>query len=89
MKKICYALNMNSTQQLLTEIEAYIAKTGINESAFGYRSMGDRRLLNRLRTGSSVTLHTADAIRLYMKTHPPRSKPRGNGRRNEPRASAA
>lgn len=81
---------MSSTQRLLREIEAFISRVGITESAFGQLSAGNRRLVRSLREGRSVTLHTADAIRLFMQTYKPRRSPRrGNGRRNEPRASAA
>lgn len=71
---------MNSTQKLLAEIEAFLSRTGMNAGAFGNLSVGDWGLVKRLRAGKTVTLATADAIRLYMQTHaPPRRRPRGNG----------
>lgn len=84
---------MNSTQQLLAEIEAYLVRTGTSMTTFGRLAVGDKRLVARLRSGCSVTLVTADAIRLFMRTYDPARRTArgkaGTGRGNVPRASAA
>lgn len=69
---------MDSTQALLREIEAFMASTGIAMSAFGEEACGNKHLVRRLRSGSSVTLPTADQIQAFMRSYRPgdRSKKR-------------
>lgn len=64
-------LMTRSTDELLSEIESFIAANGMSATAFGELSMGDRHLLRRLRSGGSVTLDTADAIHLFMRAYQP------------------
>ncbi len=51
---------------LLSEIEDFCRKTNIAESTFGKKAVNDGKFVNRLRSGKSTTLATADKIRAYI-----------------------
>lgn len=68
-----------STDQLLLDIEAFIVARGLSATAFGALAMGDRHLVRRLRRGGSVTLDTADGLRLFMATYGQVSRRRARG----------
>jgi phosphopantothenoylcysteine decarboxylase / phosphopantothenate---cysteine ligase len=51
---------------LLTEIEAFLAGSGLTATKFGIAAVNDGHLIANLRKGSSVTLKTADKVRAYM-----------------------
>jgi len=69
-----------STDKLLSEIETFIEKHRMSPTAFGEASMGDRHLVRRLKGGGSVTLDTADRLRIFMADYrPPRPRAKGNG----------
>lgn len=53
-------------EQLLAEIEAFIARHDIRASYFGRDIAGDFSLVHRLRRGSGVRLETVDRIRRYI-----------------------
>ena len=58
---------MTSTgRALLSEIEAFLAATGVTPTKFGIAAVNDGHLVGNLRKGSSVTLKTADRVRAYM-----------------------
>ncbi len=82
---------MSMTEQFKAEIEQFLRLTGIPVSTFGERSCGDKNIVKKLRAGHSITLRQADRIKLFMAgyTGPLPRRARGNGKRNEPRASAA
>ena len=46
-------------QTLLTEIEAFLAETGMTATKFGLAAVNDGHLVAKLRKGNSVTLRTA------------------------------
>lgn len=76
---------MSRTDQLLSEIEAFLIKTGMAASTFGQKSMLNSKLVDRLRNGGTVTLETEEAIRAFMaENRPVRKRRRGN----ESRAAA-
>lgn len=52
--------------ELLAEIEAYLAATGMAATALGREAVNDSHLVARLRKGNSVTLKTADKVRAYL-----------------------
>lgn len=89
MKIFRHSVGMSSTKRLLAEIDAFTARTGMSESAFGQLSAGNRRLIKSLRSGRSVTLHTADAIRMFMRTYNKASVGNGGSRRRRSEARAA
>lgn len=67
-----------STDELLASIEAFIEKNSMSATAFGELAMNDRHLIRRLRRGGSVTMDTADLLRLFMANYRPPSRRRGN-----------
>ena len=60
---------MNSTQLLLSDVEAFLAETGMEASTLGQKSVRDWKVVRRLREGGSVTLRNADRLREFMEKH--------------------
>jgi phosphopantothenoylcysteine decarboxylase / phosphopantothenate---cysteine ligase len=54
------------TKDLLAEIEAFLAATGVTPTKFGVAAVNDGHLVANLRRGNSVTLRTADRVRDYI-----------------------
>ena len=54
------------TKELLAQIEAFLAETGLTPSKFGVAAVNDGHLVANLRKGHSVTLKTVDKVRAYM-----------------------
>jgi phosphopantothenoylcysteine decarboxylase / phosphopantothenate---cysteine ligase len=54
------------TKELLAQIGAFLAETGLTPSKFGVAAVNDGHLVANLRKGHSVTLRTADKVRAYM-----------------------
>ena len=52
--------------ELMSEIEAFLADTGMAATKLGLTAVNDSHLVKRLRQGHSVTLKTADKVRDYM-----------------------
>lgn len=61
---------MDSTDQLLGDIEAFLARHRMAPSTFGARAVNDGKLIERLRAGGTVSLKKADEIRKFIATHP-------------------
>ena len=57
-------------EQFLSEIEAYLAKSGMVSSDFGIAAMGDPSFVLRLRGGSDPKASTIDKVRRWMHEHP-------------------
>ncbi len=55
-----------AARTLLTDIEAFLAETGVTPTKFGIVAVNDGHLVANLRRGNSVTLKTADKVRTYM-----------------------
>ena len=51
-------------------VQAYLARTGMNERKLGAFAAGDPTLVSRLMAGGSTKLHTADALLCYMDEPP-------------------
>lgn len=62
---------MTAREQFLSEIEAFLAHTGMTVSEFGERAMNDRKFVGRLRAGGNVRLDTADRVRRFMTEYRP------------------
>lgn len=60
---------MDATQTLLSEIEAFLSRTGMEASTFGQKAVHDWRQVERLRAGGSVSLRKAERLRTYMEQH--------------------
>lgn len=54
------------SKNLLDEIEAFMAETGIGAFRFGIKAIRNGRLVERLRSGGRVWPETEKEIRLYM-----------------------
>ncbi|MFZ4072103.1 MAG: hypothetical protein ACOYJ6_18660, partial [Caulobacterales bacterium] len=65
---------MSSKDQLLHEIEAFIARHQIPASVFGLAAVSDRGFVGRLRRGGDVRLDTADRVREFMSAYVPQKK---------------
>lgn len=63
-----------STQELLSEIEAFIARDDVQmtDTTFGRFAVNDGKLVSRLRDGKSVTLATAEKVRAFITEYRPR-----------------
>jgi hypothetical protein len=61
-----YQSCMTANQQLLIEIEAFLATSGMTANAFSHRVANDGKFLARIRNGGGVTLDKASAIRAFM-----------------------
>ncbi len=72
---------------LLTEIEAFLAETGLTPTKFGLASVNDGHLVANLRRGNSVTLKTADRVRAFMRASAPAPRA-GRGGTDEGTATA-
>lgn len=57
---------MTHEQLLLSEIEAFLAETGMGPSYFGEKAVGNSKLVSRLRAGSTITFNTARRARAFM-----------------------
>lgn len=57
---------MDTHQALLAEIHIFVSETGMAETTFGRAAVGDASLVQRLRSGRSITIRKLDRIRGYM-----------------------
>ncbi len=61
-----------TARTLLTEIEAFLARSRLTPTKFGVAAVNDGHLVANLRKGHSVTLKTADRVRAFMERERPR-----------------
>ena len=61
-----YRFCMTPNQQLLRDIEAFLAASGMTDNAFSHRVANDGKFLARIRNGGGVTLSKAACIRNFM-----------------------
>jgi hypothetical protein len=54
--------------QLLAEIEAFLAVTGMPETTLGRRAVRDGSFVTRLRETGNCTFKTAAAVRAFMRS---------------------
>lgn len=69
------------TKSVLSDIETFLAHSGMAATTFGQRAVRDWRLVKRLRDGGDVTTRNADRIREFIRAEsrqPP--APSGQGR---------
>jgi hypothetical protein len=55
-----------AAEQLLAEIEAYRALSGLNRTDFGLMSANNGHLISRMERGSTPTLETIDKVRAFI-----------------------
>ncbi len=53
-------------EKLIAEIDAFIAATGMGETYFGAKALGNSKLVARLRDGKRVWPDTEQAVRDFM-----------------------
>lgn len=64
-----------TTEQLISEIEAYASDRGIAPATVTSRAVGNSRLYHRLKDGKSCTLGVAERLREYMAASATASQP--------------
>ena len=58
-----YLIGMAAIRRdLLAEIDAFLAQSGLTPTKFGVTAVNDGHLVANLRKGNSVTLRTADKV---------------------------
>ncbi len=57
---------MTAVQKLLSEIEQFLAETGMHETTFGARALNDLALVSNLRKGRRPRMDTAEKVRKFM-----------------------
>ena len=55
--------------ELLAEIEAYRARSGIDRTSFGRQAMNNGNFIARLEGGTIPTLRTLDRVRAFIDDH--------------------
>lgn len=67
---------MSTTEaELLPEIDAFLAVSGMSASYFGLKAVNDGKLVDRLRAGGDVTTVKAKKIRAFIAEHSEAGKP--------------
>lgn len=56
-------------EELLTEIEAFRAKTGMAVTVFGLTAFNDPWFIRDIKAGREPSLRTIDRAREFMRTH--------------------
>lgn len=69
-------------KKLLSEIQAFCARSGMAETTFGQRAVHQWRLVDHLKTGRTVTLSTAERVREFIASNS-RTRIKGRTRRRE------
>lgn len=83
---------MSSAQKLLAEVERFLKRHDMAETAFSMSCGGDRHLVRTLRNGRQPTMATADRMRAFMARYNaehPRQTIKPNRRRKSSAAVAA
>lgn len=57
---------MTITETLLAKVEAFLAETGMSESAFGVKALNDGKFVPRLRSGAGITTKTIDKVERFI-----------------------
>ncbi|UFS83177.1 hypothetical protein LPB79_13065 [Rhizobium sp. T136] len=57
---------MSETEVFLSEVEAFLAETGMKKSYFGKLASGNSELVKRIREGKRVWPETIDKARAFM-----------------------
>lgn len=59
----------NSSEKLLSEIDVFLASTGMGPSYFGKSASGNSELVKRLRAGGRMWPETEKKVRDFMRSH--------------------
>lgn len=60
---------MTTREVLLTQIEKFLAATGLPASEFGRLALNDTAFVKRLREGADIRIGTVDKITAFMREH--------------------
>lgn len=60
-------MRSDATDELLAEIDAFLAEAGMGDSYFGKRAVGNSELVPRLRVGRGCLLQTAERARRFIR----------------------
>jgi len=60
---------MDETQQLISEIDEFLASTGMAPSTFGQKAVRNWRIVDQIKSGGNTGMKTAARIREYMRQH--------------------
>lgn len=58
-----------STRDLIEEVDAFLQRTGMTQTAFGLRVLNDASFVRRLRQGLDVRLSTVERLRSFMREY--------------------
>jgi hypothetical protein len=64
----------SSTQKLLTEVNAFLSRTGMSASYLGKVAANNSEAIKRMEAGRTVSLDTADKLRSFMSTYQPKQR---------------
>jgi hypothetical protein len=78
---------MSSADALLSEIDAFLQRTGMTQTQFGQEAMNNGSFVRQLRNGYGVTLRTLDKVRAFMSEWDAEQKRRRPRRRSEAHAA--
>jgi hypothetical protein len=68
---------MTEQEKFLAEIEAFLVKSGMDHTRFGFEVKNDPAFVTTLRKGRGVLLDTAGHVRAYMAAwKPPKKNPK-------------
>jgi hypothetical protein len=68
-------MTQEQIEQLLSEIEAFLARTGMGETYFGKKAAKNPYLVQRLRDGGRIWPETGDLVRLFIASHTDSANP--------------
>jgi len=60
---------MDETQQLIAEIDDFLAKTGMAPSTLGQKAVRNWRVVETLKSGGNTGIRTAARLRDYMRQY--------------------
>ncbi len=76
---IMLPLVMSEHDQIVEEIERFIARTGMTPTAFGKLAVNNGRLVGDLRRGRDIRLSTVERIRAFIRSYEAGGSVDGNG----------
>jgi hypothetical protein len=63
-------------KELLTDIEAYCARSGTDRTAFGLEAVNDGHFIRRMEMGRIPTIKTIDKVRAFIDRNTKAVRPR-------------
>lgn len=57
---------MDETQQLIAEIDAFLARSGMAATTFGQRAVRNWQIVKQIKSGSNIGMKTAARLRGFM-----------------------